>query len=1213
MVHQSKVILSIIVLALLHPALIDAVNKVKPREEDHRWHEQLDPKGHDTDVLDDQGLHNVVDDFQSIVNNFFGPDESGMPGFNMSAVMLSAEKQRHEMEMRGPYSQAGSFAREPLIPNAILKRLSPDIIWNMTAVEVFQLLQATEVTYESLTHILSNLRTEEFDMIFDIASSEEQMQDSVPDPTIVKAVIDACSRHWGPVRDWSVSQMAKVGPMLINLNTEQIKQLNQHTLPVVLDIYARLHYRGDEANTLVHHAMRLWGRINTWNETQLHSLGPLWTLLSPRDLRRINPDYVTSLLSLLGSYEFERGQARAIIKIASDLPDWSWTLEQVQSLGKLRKFMDPRELKAAPVSVFASPDMLEQMLPSGGREHQQQTKEIARLLKGSMDPIGTWDAEDFKSMGRSASGLDVNDLEQLDPSVVQGALKDIADAEFSPRQRQVLVEKYRKARGSLQTSMSAEDVREMKGLSVGLSTSDLAHMAPQDIRESVDIFAQNSKRMRRTQKREIIKQLKEAPGGIEDAIRDMGDMVKELPLKDMDSLCTANFTASADTNSTQMAAAGRMNWTEGQSMKLFRCFKNEVLGGNKEGSSADLFTPSTIRYMGSMAKGITCDDINAFFDDDILPFVSAMMDQDNWSPRQLDCIHKKVKSSLSEVHADYTADFSENEINTVTGQLLKEFSMEELAGIPESHCEMVYSEIGREDLIGLKRDKRRALASDSLKCLDKETSTIEQDTIDIIGNLVCDLDEDALRRLSAAVFTDNLYNIQKCCLDINQLEVIGEKLIQDIGSPNRWTTDTISDTGPLLVSLSQQEIQNLDDSEFSLVAEDVMLRFAEYKERWQQYCDVDLRSEDISRREEGFVAVAIKAKDAFVAAAAVAKRRKRNPTYSPTCNEIESLGEGNVAWTVEELQAMTVNTFDSCGYALGEVSGFSQAQLMAVIEKAKSAWGEAALMAADQVSQLGYLASGFTASEINQLNLTEIDTVYAIAQYNIYTAEQLSAGVGRYLELSGSSMASLDSLDLTALGNFLCGLTVQQMQEISSDAYMEAANAIGDLQSCDTSQWAILLAKAVEGYGSITTWMPEVYSEVGSVIAGFSSQELSSLSDASLAGIKPHAISLIEPQTLAAGWNPTQLTVLDRLQAEAITPEQLAALSQDQRNALLQAEYGDDVNLAEDIVMQTTQQVHVLPTLKGGGASIYHSGMLPAFIVMYNLLYRFCFSFLPCY
>ena len=59
-------------------------------------------------------------------------------------------------------------------------------------------------------------------------------------------------------------------------------------------------------------------------------------------------------------------------------------------------------------------------------------------------------------------------------------------------------------------------------------------------------------------------QLRNAPGGIEDAIQDMGDMVKELPLKEVDSLCTANFTATADQNSTDMAAAGRMNWTKGQ-------------------------------------------------------------------------------------------------------------------------------------------------------------------------------------------------------------------------------------------------------------------------------------------------------------------------------------------------------------------------------------------------------------------------------------------------------------------------------------------------------------------------------------------------------------------------------------------------------------------------------------------------------------------------
>ena len=58
--------------------------------------------------------------------------------------------------------------------------------------------------------------------------------------------------------------------------------------------------------------------------------------------------------------------------------------------------------------------------------------------------------------------------------------------------------------------MTGAEVREMKGLAVGLSTEDLVHMNPVDIRESVHIFAQNAKKMKKTQKREIIKQVKYA-------------------------------------------------------------------------------------------------------------------------------------------------------------------------------------------------------------------------------------------------------------------------------------------------------------------------------------------------------------------------------------------------------------------------------------------------------------------------------------------------------------------------------------------------------------------------------------------------------------------------------------------------------------------------------------------------------------------------------
>ena len=60
------------------------------------------------------------------------------------------------------------------------------------------------------------------------------------------------------------------------------------------------------------------------------------------------------------------------------------------------------------------------------------------------------------------------------------------------------------------------------------------------------------------------------------------------------------------------------------------------------------------------------------------------------------------------------------------------------------------------------------------------------------------------------------------------------------------------------------------------MAEDVLQRFAQYKEKWQQLCDIDLQPEDKEFREEGFVALAIKAKDALITSAEEdGSRRKR--------------------------------------------------------------------------------------------------------------------------------------------------------------------------------------------------------------------------------------------------------------------------------------------------------------------------------------------------
>ncbi|XP_038052738.1 uncharacterized protein LOC119725405 [Patiria miniata] len=119
---------------------------------------------HDADILNDRSLHDVAD----VYDNFFVPGASGWRDLNMTAIMREAEKQRQDAMQNG-HSSRPVFIKQPVIPNTVLKRLSPDIIQNMTAAEVLQLADATEMSYESMTHLLSNLRPQEFDKLLSLS------------------------------------------------------------------------------------------------------------------------------------------------------------------------------------------------------------------------------------------------------------------------------------------------------------------------------------------------------------------------------------------------------------------------------------------------------------------------------------------------------------------------------------------------------------------------------------------------------------------------------------------------------------------------------------------------------------------------------------------------------------------------------------------------------------------------------------------------------------------------------------------------------------------------------------------------------------------------------------------------------------------------------------------------------------------------------------
>ena len=93
------------------------------------------------------------------------------------------------------------------------------------------------------------------------------------------------------------------------------------------------------------------------------------------------------------------------------------------------------------------------------------------------------------------------------------------------------------------------------------------------------------------------------------------------------------------------------------------------------------------------------------------------------------------------------------------------------------------------------------------------------------------------------------------------------------------------------------------------------------------------------------------------------------------------------------------------------------------------------------------------------------------------------------------------------------------------------------------------------GFGPVSNWGPEIFTEIGTIAAGIPDLALSALLRGQIQGLTPLAISVIPAPKFAVVFNPIQLSSLTRGQAVAVTPEQLAYLSPEQRRAVAWAQH----------------------------------------------------------
>uniref|UniRef100_A0A8C4QV92 Uncharacterized protein n=1 Tax=Eptatretus burgeri TaxID=7764 RepID=A0A8C4QV92_EPTBU len=194
--------------------------------------------------------------------------------------------------------------------------------------------------------------------------------------------------------------------------------------------------------------------------------------------------------------------------------------------------------------------------------------------------------------------------------------------------------------------------------------------------------------------------------------------------------------------------------------------------------------------------------------------------------------------------------------------------------------------------------------------------------------------------------------------------------------------------------------------------------------------------------------------------------------------------------------------------------------------------------------------------ELRKLNLT-IDTLEALtnlplAQQNMtdvvaWSVDQANAILMNYFE--NVPPPNLTAVDLTALGQFICCMTVEQIAQISAAEYRSVIAKMGQVTCLQQETLVALKNKSEEAIGSLSSWTTSILLQIGNVAAGMNSLELSSMSEDLLKLLPPGAVSLfpenvlkeLSPKLLSL-LNPESLASMTTAQRDALNPEQLTAV-----------------------------------------------------------------------
>ncbi|XP_060924825.1 stereocilin [Limanda limanda] len=870
------------------------------------------------------------------------------------------------------------------------------------------------------------------------------------------------------------------------------------------------------------------GDVPTWPPYFISSILPLLPYLPISHFQQLTSQQLAPLVELLGNGSLDGVRGRHVLRSLFSRKR-NLTGDNILRLGVLACYLDPAELGSYVQHSAVSSALWQQLaqcmskglISTNGRLSSWLIPALQSLNISSMAP------SELSALSGLLPQLGASFLLSLPSQQLLEVLSQPGLHRYSPAQAFLMLSKISK-----NTNLTVEELCRLKPLHSGLSPALLRDLQWPEISQTshCQCWRTMLTELKPGHRAMLYNAMQEAlDSDLQNLTQQVNCLLSFVPLRKLME------ATDGETILRHISLYRDIHWSPQQAQSLFTKlykFKN--------------ITSKSVRALGQVAGGMSCDFLRLWTNDtdfaELLQFVSEL--PGGLRPALRKCIveemRKQPELDLTVLNPGFASTLPVTMIENLSNASFK-------AVLDHIHANFA-------DFLRMPHYKQTCIAEKAKIELGSSQAEEEIDgtTLDVLGPLLPFLDRDSLAVVDRRALTLRLEEMRSFCLPKEALTDISALLTQKelLGDPSKWQVGDVEHLGRLVFSLSTKQINAIPLAVLSKDAVEQVLVAQRHLDNSVEgeVCVTQCTDQHRQRQQtQSLIRGVVRARS----------RRAKVPV--PSCADIR--GTFPSAWTPLQLSRMTQEDLTQCVEVVGQDVELSSEQRRSLWMKLRQSFSPVRELRADQVLALGSMLTELGEKELQDIDLTDPGVLTHLGTLTDWSPKKMRAVVSGVMRRRKVKAEQLTDVDLATFGHLICGLYPSEIKRLNPYNLSVAAVFLREMSlPCTEQQMEALMSRLSrpEAFGPVSTWGPEVFTEIGTLAVGLEDMMLSALVQEQMGGITPEAIALISPNKMAVVFSAVQLSWLSEEQAWAVTQEQWTELDAEQRHAVGLARYEGD-------------------------------------------------------